>query len=232
MHESSKASNPGKAPLLYPDSKIEIRGFLARHYDFLLDAVTFGWYRSFLRKAIAWMEIQPADRIIDLGAGTGRNACLMARYLSGGGKILGIDIGEEMADQFEKRCRNFENVAFLRRRIDVPFELGETFDKAVLSFVLHGFPHEVRKVILDNCFKLLEPGGRLILLDYNTFVLEDLPWYLRIPFKMGECPYAFDFIQRDLAGFLKGHGFAPERTRLFFKGMIRCLSAIREESLP
>ena len=229
MQESSRASK-GEVPLLYPDSKIEIRGFLARHYDFLLDVATFGWYRSFLRDAIAWMDIQPDDRIIDLGAGTGRNACLMAQYLSEKGRIVGVDIGKDMVTQFIKRCSRIGSATFHYQRIDVPFQLEETFSKAVLSFVLHGFPQEVREVILTNCFNLLDPGGRLVLLDYNTFSLEVLPWYLRIPFKIGECPYAFDFIQRDMAAFLKHHGFVLERTRLFFKGMVRCLTAVREES--
>jgi len=229
LQGSSKVSKPKESPYLYPDSKIEIRGFLARHYDLLLNLVTFGWYSSFLREAIAWMGIQPSDRIIDLGAGTGRNACLMARYLSEEGRIVGIDIGEEMAAQFEKRCRSLGNVAFQRQRIDIPFRLEGTFDKALLSFVLHGFPHEVREIIVDNCFNLLEPGGRLILLDYNEFSLGDLPWYLRIPFKVTECPYAFDFIERDTAAFLKRHGFVLEKKRIFLKGMIRCLSAVREK---
>jgi len=176
------------------------------------------------------MDIRPDDRIIDLGAGTGRNACLMGQYLSEKGRIVGVDIGKEMVSQFIKQCSRMENATFHYQRIDVPFRLEETFSKAVLSFVLHGFPQEVREVILTNCFNLLDPGGRLVLLDYNTFSLEVLPWYLRIPFKIGECPYAFDFIQRDMAAFLKHHGFVLERTRLFFKGMVRCLTAVREES--
>ena len=228
MQGSFKASNSKDTPLLYPDSKIEIRGVLARHYDLLLDMATFGWYRSFIRETIAWMDIQPDDRIVDLGAGTGRNACLMTRYLTGKGKILGIDIGEEMAAQFKKRCRSLGNVTFLQQRIDIPFQLEERFDKAVLSFVLHGFPHPVRETLLDNCFRLLNPGGRLILVDYNEFSLDALPFYLRLPFKITECPYAFDFIQKDMGALLLRHGFTVEKTRLFLKGMIRCLAATKE----
>lgn len=173
------------------------------------------------------MEIQPHDKIVDLGTGTGRNACLMARHLSGTGKIVGVDIGREMGEQFERHCRHLKNVTFLRQRIDIPFRLEEPFDKAVLFFVLHGFPHEVRETILDNCFSLLRPGGRLILVDYNRFSLADLPWYLRLPFKVTECPYAFDFIQRDIPGLFDRHGFALEKARLCLKDMIRCISGIR-----
>ncbi len=203
---------------------------MARHYDTLLNMVTLGGYSSFIKKAIAWMEIQPSDKIIDLGAGTGKNALLMLRYLNERGKIVGIDVGREMAIQFKKRSRNHPNMTFRRERIDIPLHLGETFDKALLSFVLHGFPRNVRETILENCHQLLNPGGSLIMFDYNEFSLEALPWYMRYPFKLTECPYAFDFIQQPIASLLGRHGFSISGEKLFFKGMVRCLRATRELS--
>ena len=71
----------------YPKSKVEVKGFTARHYDNLMDIITFGKYSSFIEDAIKLMKIRPDDRIIDLGAGTGRNACLMMKYLSEKRKI-------------------------------------------------------------------------------------------------------------------------------------------------
>ncbi len=218
---------PSEAPILYPNSKIEIRGFLARHYDSLLDILTAGWYRSFIRTAIAWMRIQPSDRIVDLGAGTGRNAMLMLPYLNDEGRILGLDVGRDMAIQFKKRCRAFPRISFQRQRIDIPFRIDGTFDKALLSFVLHGFPEQVRETILENCHDLLAPEGELILIDYNEFSLESLPWYLRLPFKMTECRYAFEFIQQSITPLLARHGFTVVETRLFVRGMLRCLRARR-----
>lgn len=214
--------------MYYPESKIEVRGFAARHYDVLLDLVTFGFYGPFIKEIISWMDIRPSDRIVDLGAGTGRNACLMVKHLSQNGKIVGLDIGHEMAIQFRKRCRDFPNVTFLRRRIDVPLKLDETFDKAFMSFVFHGFPQDVREIILDNCFSLLKPGGKLIILDYNEFSLDDLPWYLRYPFRFAECPYAYDFIKLKMTDLLSLHGFSKDKERLFVKGMVRSLQATRE----
>ena len=83
----------------YPESKVEIRGFMARHYDILLNIATFGRYSPFIKKSIELMKIKPEDRILDLGAGTGRNACLMIEYLSEKGELIGIDISREMISQ-------------------------------------------------------------------------------------------------------------------------------------
>ena len=97
----------------YPESKVEINGFVARHYDALLNIATFGRYAPFMKKAIELMEIKPEDRILDLGTGTGRNACLMTKYLSKKGKLIGIDISQEMISQFKKRCANDPNARII-----------------------------------------------------------------------------------------------------------------------
>ena len=79
----------------YPESKVEINRFTAKYYDIILDFVTFGVYSSLIQKAIWLMRIKSNDRIIDLGAGTGRNACLMMTYLSTKGELIGLDISFE-----------------------------------------------------------------------------------------------------------------------------------------
>ena len=64
----------------------------------------------------------------------------MVSYLSEKGGLLGMDISDEMGKQFRSRFKEFTNVSFLKQRIDQPFEFTETFDKAFISFVMHGFP--------------------------------------------------------------------------------------------
>ena len=81
---------------LYKDSKVELTGFTAAHYDFIMNLMSLGRYDHFIKKAVVLMQIQPEDKIIDLGCGTGRNAYLMTSYLSEKGGLLGMDISDEM----------------------------------------------------------------------------------------------------------------------------------------
>ncbi|MCD6457047.1 MAG: class I SAM-dependent methyltransferase, partial [Methanophagales archaeon] len=71
------------------------------------------------------------------------------------------------------------------------------FDKVFISFVLHGFPQDVREKVINRVFEVLKEGGIFFVLDYNEFSLSKMPFYAMIPFKLIECPYAFDFIKRD-----------------------------------
>ena len=85
----------------YPDSGVEIQGFAAKFYDSMLNILSFGSYSSFIKKAIRSMNINENDEILDLGAGTGRNALLMNQYISDKGEILGLEISELMIAQFK-----------------------------------------------------------------------------------------------------------------------------------
>jgi len=211
----------------HPDSKVEISGFMARHYDALLDLVTFGRYSKLISRVIDLMGIRPDDRIVDFGAGTGRNACLMMKYLSSGGEVLGLDISEEMISQFEKNCSAFSNAGIINQRIDIPFELDRTFTKVFISFVLHGFPQESRLQIIRNAFAVLEQGGEFFVFDYNEFSLSDMPLWYRIPFKVIECRYAFDFIEKDWKAILSDEGFGGFEEHLFFNDFVRLLKAVK-----
>jgi demethylmenaquinone methyltransferase/2-methoxy-6-polyprenyl-1,4-benzoquinol methylase len=209
----------------YPDSKVELQGFAARYYDSLLNMASLGFYSAFIKNAIAAAGIKPGDRILDLGAGTGRNALLMNGFLRGKGKIVGMEISAEMLANFSSNTREFKNIEVINRRIDQPFELAEKFDKAFISFVIHGFPQPVREVIIRNVFNNLKDGGEFIILDFNEFIVKDMPFWTRIPFTTIECKYAFDFVERDWKKILSTFGFDDFQETNFMMNYVRLLKA-------
>jgi len=210
------------------DSHIEIKGFTARHYDLLIDLITLGLYRKFIRSAIKAMDIKRGDRILDLGAGTGRNACIMREYVGDSGEIIALEIGEEMIKQFREKCAGFSNVALLRQRIEEPLPFKEEFDRALLSFVFHGFVQEDRLKILRNIYRALKPGGKLFILDYNEMEdFEGVPFYVKLFFERFECPLAIDFVSRKWGEILKKEGFEVTREVFFFRNYLRLLEATK-----
>ncbi|MCK5785676.1 MAG: class I SAM-dependent methyltransferase [Candidatus Sabulitectum sp.] len=212
----------------YPDSKVELQGLSARFYDKLLNFASMGVYSSFIRRAIGLMDIRPDDTILDLGAGTGRNALLMQKYLTGKGEILGLEISQEMITQFQKKAESNSKIQVLDQRIDQPFSLEKKYDKVFISFVFHGFPLEIQNNILANAYNALKDNGRFIMLDFNEFVTEETPLYFRIPFKVVECKYAFEYVERNWKQIMAESGFGDFRENLFFKNHIRLLSARKE----
>ena len=207
------------------ESKVEVTGFEARHYDTLMNVLSMGSYISFIKNAMSKMEIQPNDRILDLGCGTGRNSCLMAKYLREKGSIVGLDIGAEMIEQFEKKCAKYPNVEIQNLRIDDPLPFENEFDKALLSFVFHGFPDDRKKLIVENVKRALKPGGALYILDYNEFDLEKKPLVVRSVFKKFECPLAQDYLKVDWKKKLTDWGFERFNEYYFYFKIVRLLKA-------
>jgi len=209
----------------YPGSKVEVRGWEARYYDLLMDVASLGRYKGFIESAIRAMDIQPGDRILDLGSGSGRNACLMLRYAGDRGEIQGYDIGEEMMARFRVRCAPHPNVRVTRQPIDEELPPRAPFDKAFISFVLHGLPHPSRLKVLDNVHRALRPGGTFHILDYGELDPERRSLPIRWFFRHVECPYATDYVRRDWSQLLEQAGFTVIGERPYFWGLARLLTA-------
>jgi demethylmenaquinone methyltransferase/2-methoxy-6-polyprenyl-1,4-benzoquinol methylase len=213
------------ASKIYPESKIELSPTILKHYDRIMNSISFGKYHKFIVQAVKDMDIQKEDHILDLGCGTGKNAELMSEYIGTKGKITGVDLSKVMEKQFLKKHGKDDRINFSRQRIDIPFDLDQKYDKVLISFVIHGFPHEVREELLRNAFKHLKPGGKLIILDFSEFSLDDMPWHHRFVFKKVECIYAFDFIERDWKNILMDFGFSDFNENFYFKKYARLLAA-------
>lgn len=213
-------------PTIYKqsDSKVEVKGYEARHYDLLMNIISGGTYPWFIHHVIREMNIQPQDEILDLGCGSGRNICLMTNYCSNQGRVLGLDIGSEMLEQSQNRCKKYPNVTFKNQRIDELLQYENEFDKVFISFVLHGFIQEKRLQIIDNAQRALRPGGEFIILDYNEFDLKKSPLLVRLAFK-AECSLASDFITQDLQAILRNHNFDEFHIYPHYLGYVRLLSA-------
>ncbi|MBN2350566.1 MAG: class I SAM-dependent methyltransferase [Bacteroidales bacterium] len=213
---------------IYPDSGVELNPFTAKNYDKIMNVGSLGMYRSFIKKAIRFMEIQPDDQILDLGCGTGRNANLMRKYLSDNGHITGLDISEHMEKQFRQKFNDDKRIEFINRRIDQSLNLQKSYDKAFISFVIHGFPHEVRDAVIKNAFEHLKQGGSFFILDFGEFNMDKMPGLHRFIFEKIECKYAFDYIKRDWKEILKGYGFENFAEYFYLRKYIRLLKAVKQ----
>ena len=209
---------------IYPESGIELNPVIARHYDWIMNFVSMGKYRGFIEKAIKDIDVGPADLILDLGCGTGRNALLMADDLISG-NITGMDVSPDMEKQFRKKAEKEPKLKFIRNRIDQPFDLGKQFDKVLISFVIHGLPHEIRQTVIRNAYAHLKPGGSFYILDYAEFDMAEMPALHRIIFKSVECRYAFEFLRHDWKDILRNHGFKSFEEHFYARDYVRLLKA-------
>jgi demethylmenaquinone methyltransferase/2-methoxy-6-polyprenyl-1,4-benzoquinol methylase len=151
----------------------------------------------------------------------------MSKYMEKDGKYLGLDISPEMIAQFNKKCAKFPNIQVADKRIDIDLPHENEFDMVFISFVLHGFPQEARLRIIQNTIRALKPGGTFFILDYSEIPLKDMPFFVRGPFRAIECPYAFDYMERDWKKILADRGFGNFTEVFFYRGYLRLLGGVK-----
>ena len=212
---------------IYPDSGVELSSFTAKHYDNVMNFASLGFYSTFIKKALKNMNIISNDTILDLGCGSGRNAKLMSAYLNENGSITGLDISDDMEKNFKAKFDKDKRIDFINKRIDIDFDLNKRFDIVFISFVIHGFPHDIRKTVIKNAYKHLKPGGRFIILDFAEFDMNKMPAIHKFIFKKIECKYAFDFIARNWKTILQETGFNNFNESFYFKNYARLLTATK-----
>jgi arsenite methyltransferase len=122
--------------------------------------------------------VAPADllgrRILDLGAGSGRDAYLLAQLVGPSGEVVGVDMTDDQLetakaylDWHEERFGyEHSNVRFLKGYIEKLDELGlepESFDVIVSNCVINLSVD--KPAVFRGAFALLKPGGELYFSD-------------------------------------------------------------------
>lgn len=132
-----------------------------------------GYWRD---QAVAALDLEAGDRVLDLGAGTGEAAYRAADAVpdgapgdgDGGGaegpRVVGVDVARGMLREARrKRPEGDRGVRFVQASaLDVPLQ-ERSFEAAVSAFALRNVPD--RAALVEAAFRALAPGGRLAVLE-------------------------------------------------------------------
>jgi len=129
------------------------------------------FFTTTLGKAVFWAENRIIMRMIspkvgfetlDVGCGTG---IFTESLVKAGLKVTGIDESEKMLDRASKKCL-LSGVQFVKCDIsELPFKTG-SFPRVISTFVIE-FLEKPKKVI-DEMFRVLKPGGVLVIATLNS----------------------------------------------------------------
>jgi ubiquinone/menaquinone biosynthesis C-methylase UbiE len=97
-------------------SKVEFSPTGVRHYELFMDVISLGYYPHLIKRVGDKIDVQPGHSILDLGSGTGRNDCFIARKIGPDGAILGLDISKGMLSLPRRRCQSYPNAKFKEQR--------------------------------------------------------------------------------------------------------------------
>jgi len=112
-------------------------------------------------QTIALMNIQPTDRILDLGCGTGWASRRLARMASAG-EVVGLDVADEMLHRAQEASSDFNNIRYVWGSAENIPAIDGLFTK-VLSVESFYYYADQNKA-LRELKRVMAPGGQLFIL--------------------------------------------------------------------
>lgn len=128
-----------------------------------LTGETSEYYAEYKIKEIKPILTEPL-RILDIGCGDGLTSVYFKKYFKNV-KYYGIDISIESINV--ARLRNIKSCNFqVYDGQSIPFK-NKTIDCVFMSCVLHHINHKKHDDILNECYRVLIQGGKLIIFEHN-----------------------------------------------------------------
>ncbi len=148
---------------------------VAKKYDIMNDLMSFGIHRLWKRYAISLSGVRAGQQVLDIAGGTGDLAKVFSREVGRSGHVVLSDINEAMLDVGRERLINAgcNNVDFVLANAETltPFA-DESFDLVTISFGLRNVTD--KDAALRAMYRVLKPGGRLLVLEFSKPVFEPL----------------------------------------------------------
>lgn len=139
---------------------------IAGRYDLLNSILSLGIHKGWRKKCVSLLRDLKPKTILDVATGTGDFAIECTRLHPE--KIVGIDISEGMMQFGREKLKK----AGLQQLITLEYGNAETvafasesFDAIVVGFGVRNF-QDLEKG-LANLYRILKPGGRLIVLEFS-----------------------------------------------------------------
>jgi len=139
----------------------------APYYDLFTNILTLGQSWRLRRMTVDHALIKPGDSVLDVGCGTGE-VTIPAKIRAGQtGHVYGIDPAPEMiATARNKAARKGLEIDFRVGVIEaLPFP-DASLDVVTSSLMMHHLSDDLRTRGLAEIYRVLKPGGRLLVFDF------------------------------------------------------------------
>ena len=149
---------------------------VAKRYDIMNDVMSAGVHRLWKDAMMDWLAPRPGQRLLDVAGGTGDIAFRFLKRAPGAEAVV-LDLTAPMLEEGRRRA---EAEALSDRlswvvgdAMALPFA-ESSFDVYTISF---GIRNVTRiEAALAEAFRVLRPGGRLMVLEFSTMTNPALQW--------------------------------------------------------
>ena len=140
-------------------------------YDFVVRILSLNRENALREETIRLAQIVPGASVLDVGCGTG-TLTLQAKAAAGStGRVCGVDAAPEMIAQARRKAQKAGAQVELEVGVIEALEYADgTFDRVLSSLMMHHLPPDLQERALDELYRVLKPGGQLLIVDFDASV--------------------------------------------------------------
>ena len=154
---------------------------------------------------IAIASLKEGEVVLDLGSGAGFDSFLASPKVGNTGKVIGVDMTDEMLEKAEENAKkgNYTNVEFRKGDIEsLPVE-DNSVDAIISNCVINLAPDKEK--VFKEAYRVLKVGGRLMASD--VVLIKPLPEELKNDTELLVGCVSGAILKGDYLKFLKEAGF-------------------------
>ena len=141
---------------------------VADRYDVMNDLMSAGIHRLWKRFTIELSAVRPGHRVLDIAGGTGDLAAKFSELVGPEGEVVLADINESMLQVGRDKLIDqgiHSNVSYVQANAEtLPFP-DNHFNCITIAFGLRNVTDKDKA--LASMFRVLKPGGRLLVLEFS-----------------------------------------------------------------
>ena len=117
--------------------------------------------------------IKPGQTVLDVGCGPGTFSIAMAKMVGASGKVIAVDVQEEMLQILRKKAAQLGLESRIVTHKNDPDRIGvaEKVDFALAFYMVHEVPNS--EAFLKEIVSLLKPKGKLLVVEPKIHVSKD-----------------------------------------------------------
>ncbi len=135
-----------------------------RRYNLFTTLFFLGRHRRLLAEFVTLSGARGGEHALDIGCGPGKLVRALGAAVGPGGAAVGIDPSATAIADNRRRDRAAQHRYEVGPAQDLPLP-DAAFDVVTCTFVMHHIPEAQRTAALAQMWRVLRPGGRVLLAD-------------------------------------------------------------------
>ncbi len=185
-------------------------GAVAPRYDFLNCLLSAGRDRYWRKVAVRRLSLQPGDRVLDLAAGTADVALEITKRPISQIQVAACDFSLPMLRLGQKKIKQKRSSISLicGDGLRLPFR-NHFFSAVICAFGIRNFSDVPAG--LNEIARVLEPGGRVVILEFSLPRLAILRFFYKLYFNS-----ILPLMGRMVSGHQTAYTYLPQSVAVFF----------------